>query len=294
MTAFSVYAQRKEEAASSAALARFATLEDHSASFGGTPIGNGWTRRLYDGDFHLSLEPDVAAPAISLVFVQSRDGNTGAGNPDDLGGGPLDKHLIYEGLSRVACDAVMAGAKTVEGGDVFFSVWRPELVELRESLGLPRHPAQIIVTGRGCVDLENSLIFHVPEVKVFILSSPDGCARLAEAASRHPSVELVTMNDGELRKPLEFLRAERGIRRISAVGGRTTATSLLDAGLVQDILLTTTEQQAGEPGTPMYVGDRPPALETIVKKRGTDPDCPIVLEHLAISTSLRSGSTRRP
>ena len=293
MTAFSVYAQRKEEEAAAAAFAGFATLEDHAAAFDGTPIGNGWTRRFYDGDFHLAPASDDTAPAISLVFVQSRDGNTGAGNPADLGGGPLDKHLIYEGLSRVACDGVMAGAKTVEGGDVFFSVWRPELVDLRASLGLPRHPAQIVVAGSGCVDLEASLIFHVPDVPVFILSSPDGCARLAEAASRRPNVELVTMHDGELRKPLEFLRAERGIQRISAVGGRTTATSLLDAGLVQDILLTTTERQAGEPDTPMYVGDRPPALETIVKKKGSDPECPIVLEHLAISTSLRSGSTRR-
>ena len=51
------------------------------------------------------------------VFVQSADGNTGARNPADLGGGETDKHLIYEGLSRVDVDGVLAGAATSgEGG----------------------------------------------------------------------------------------------------------------------------------------------------------------------------------
>jgi hypothetical protein len=31
----------------------------------------------------------------------------------------------------------------------FFSVWHPELVALRESLGLSRHPAQVVVSKRG-------------------------------------------------------------------------------------------------------------------------------------------------
>ena len=52
-----------------------------------------------------------------------------------LGGGETDKHLIYEGLSRVAADAVLAGAETIRGGDIVLSVWHPELVRLRASLG---------------------------------------------------------------------------------------------------------------------------------------------------------------
>ena len=69
------------------------------------------------------------------MFVQSLDGNTVADDPSDLGGGDTDKHLIYEGLSRVAADAVMAGAATVAGGKIVFSVWHPELVRLRSALG---------------------------------------------------------------------------------------------------------------------------------------------------------------
>ena len=68
---------------------------------------------LFDGDFYVSPPPDESRPACNLVFVQSRDGNTGASNPSSLGGGETDKHLIYEGLSRVAADAVLAGAETI-------------------------------------------------------------------------------------------------------------------------------------------------------------------------------------
>ena len=88
-------------------------------------------------------------PAANLVFVQSRDGNTVTGDPSALGGGEADKHLIYEGLSRVAADAVLAGARTIRGGDLVLSVWRPELVALRAAMDLPRHPMQIVATLRG-------------------------------------------------------------------------------------------------------------------------------------------------
>ena len=202
------------------------------------------------------------------MFVQSRDGNTGSDDPSELGGGPVDRHLIYEGLSRVAADAVMAGGKTAQGEEVFFSVWHPQLVALRAELGLARHPAQIVVTGSGRVDLERGLMFNVPEVPVFILTSPDGSARLGPAVSRRPHIEIVPMPGTDLRPGFEYLRA-RGIRRISAIGGRRLASALIDQALVQDLTLTTSARPGGEPHTPFYVGKTPPSLETLVRKRGT-------------------------
>ena len=77
------------------------------------------------------------------------DGNTGAADPSTLGGGRDRQALIYEGLSRVAADAVLSGAETLRGGDMVLSVWHPELVALRRSLGLPRHPVQVVATLRG-------------------------------------------------------------------------------------------------------------------------------------------------
>ena len=100
-----------------------------------------------------SHDPDV--PTTNLVFVRSRDGNTGARNPTLLGGGNTDTHLIYEGLSRVAADAVLSGAETIRGGHFIFSTWLPELVALRGSKGLPRHPTIWPATSANCGDWES-------------------------------------------------------------------------------------------------------------------------------------------
>ena len=225
-------------------------------------------------------------PAVSLVFVQSRDGNTAAENPADLGGGDIDLHLIYEGLSRVAADAVLAGASTASGR-VFFSVWRPELVALRESLGLPRHPAQVVLTREGRLDLDGTLLFNVPSVPVFILAGDRFPDRVARAVADRPWITLISIEHGDLRASIARL-CQFGIRRISAVGGRHAASALIDAGVVQDLYLTSTATAAGQPGTPFYTGQRQIQSRLVVRKRsGPDVDPPIVFEHstIAISTT---------
>ncbi len=285
MDRFRRFSDRKVREAERAALTPLETIDGRIASAGWIGIGSAWTRRLYDGPFYIPADAEITAvgtPLISLVLVQSRDGNTGADDPSELGGGPVDQHLIYEGLSRVAADAVMAGGKTAQGEEVFFSVWHPQLVSLRAELGLARHPAQIVVTGSGRVDLERCLVFNVPEVPVFILTSPNGSARLEPAAARRPHIELVPMQGTDLRHGLAHLRA-RGIRRISAIGGRTLASAMIDEGLVQDLTLTTSARPGGEPHTPFYVGKTPPSLGTLVRKRGTDVEYPIVVEQSLIA-----------
>ena len=164
------FAERKTREASSAEVHALVTTETGPLERALGGIGNDWTRRHYSGDFHLMPLPS-AAPAITLVFVESRDGNTDADNPEDLGGGATDKHLLYEGLSRAAADAVLAGTATAIGQSAFFSVWHPEIVALRHELGLSRHPAQVVVSATGHhLDLEGSLLFNVPEVPVFLLA----------------------------------------------------------------------------------------------------------------------------
>ena len=194
-------------------------------------LGNAWTTRLFDGLFYLQPAGEPGRPACSAVFVQSADGNTGAADPGTLGGGETDKHLVYEGLSRVAADAVLAGATTVGRGGLVFSVWHPELIALRASLGLPRHPVQIVATGRG-LDLESALIANVPEISVILLAKPAALAAMRPSLASRPWITPVPLEDGDLRGAFARLPA-MGIHRISCIGGRTLAASLFDAGLAR-------------------------------------------------------------
>lgn len=278
---FDDFVARKQQDASRAVLPPYVT-EVEQAIPGMLAIGNAWSRRLFDGDFHLSPPPDSMRAGCSLVFVQSKDGNTGAKDPSTLGGGETDKHLIYEGLSRVAADAVLAGAETIRGGKMVLSVWHPELVRLRASIGKPRHPIQIVATLRG-MDLEHGLLFNLPDVRV-ILITVGASARLLRdrVVAERPWVTPVVMDTPQhLPYAFEQLRA-LGITHVSAIGGRKMATQLIDAGLIQDVYLTTSPSPGGEPNTPMYPGRL--VGELILRKHGTDGEAGVTFEHIRTRT----------
>jgi 5-amino-6-(5-phosphoribosylamino)uracil reductase len=281
---FQRFSARKTREATSAALSPWRTVfEEPQGEL--LTIGSPWSARLFDGPFLLSpLPTDV--PGASLVFVQSKDGNTGATDPSSLGGGETDKHLIYEGLSRVAADAVMAGAGTVRGGQFIFSVWHPELVALRSRLGKPRHPVQIIATLRG-LDLDGGMLFNVPEVRVVIVTV-GACAALMRVGLRsRPWITSIAMDSPErLRDAFRRLRSD-GIERVSVVGGRKTAAQLIDARLIQDVYLTTSAKSGGEPHTPLYPGKLDGGL--VLRKEGTGADAGVVFDHIRTGTSPFAG-----
>ena len=259
--------------ASVAPLARVRTIEDRSARATLRAIGNAWTRAAFDGPFFETPPGDGCSTGV--VFVRSKDGDTVTRNPAALGGGSVDEHLVYEGLSRVAADAVVAGAGTLHPG-AFFTVWRPELVDLRRALNRPRHPAQVVMSADGSVKPDELLLFNLPEVPVFVLTSADGAGRLAPFLSRRPWVTAVAGRS--LQEQFAHLR-EAGIRRLCCVGGRRSATALVDANLVKDVYLTTTGASGGEPGTPWYAGRRMPEMETVVVKQWDGEHGAVRFEH---------------
>ena len=276
MTRLEAYAARRTREALSAAINPFSTDIDRSSA-ACQAIGNAWSTQLFDGPFYLSPAPSTGLPAASLVFVRSFDGDTVADNPTTLGGGEADKHLIYEGLSRVAADAVLSGARTIRGSELVLSIWHPELVALRASLGLPRHPIQVVATSRG-LHLDDGLMFNEPALEALVVTTPRGAAAMRSALTARPWITPIVIEDeSDLAGAFHQLR-QHGVRRVSCIGGRTIAGQLIDAGLIQDLYLTTSARSAGEPNTPFY--SKPLEAETIVRKRGTGVDEGVVFEHL--------------
>ena len=276
---FDAFAARKTSEAAAAALAPFTTSVERPDA-GLEAIGNSWSRALFDGPFYLSPAPSPGLPAASLVFVQSRDGNTVSKNPPALGGGAIDLHLVYEGLSRVAADAVLAGAGTVRGGQLVLSTWHPELVALRAALGLSRHPVQMVATLRG-LPIDDALLFNVPDLRVILITVASVADTMTDALRARPWIEPMVMERaGDL--PDVFGRIRRsGVRRISCIGGRTLARQLIDVKLIQDLFLTTGKNDGGEPGTPL--DPRALAGDIVVRKLGTGADTGVVFEHIRLA-----------
>jgi riboflavin biosynthesis pyrimidine reductase len=272
---FQAFASRKTREARGAVLPPYVTEVDRPRA-DVVRLDHPWAARLFDGPFYLSASRDDRYPVCSLVFVQSAEGNTVVDDPSRLGAGATDKHLVYEGLSRVAADAVFAGAETIRGAEIMFSVWHPELVALRESLGLPRHPRQVVATRRG-IDMDGTLLFNVPTAPAIVVTTAKGHDAMRDDLSSRAWVTAIVLDDDRaLPHALEQLRA-MGIRRLSCVGGRVLARQLLDASLVDDVYLTTSPRPGGEPDTPIH--DRPIGGRLIVRKHGTGIESGVVFEH---------------
>jgi hypothetical protein len=104
---------------------------------------------------------------------------------------------------------------------------------------------------------------------------------------------VVALDGDGLPAAIDRLRIEDGIHRMSSIGGRFTASRLVDAGLAQDLYLTTTSREGGEPGTPWYSGASPPRLDVLTAKRWEDRGAPIRFEQLAITDGRSSASASR-
>jgi riboflavin biosynthesis pyrimidine reductase len=277
--AFADYCRRRAAAAVAARLPRYITTFDASPRHGFIPLGNDWTKTLFDGPFYVR-EPSGTLPATNLVFVQSRDGNTGADDPGTLGGGDTDKHLVYEGLSRVLADAVLSGASTARGDETVLSIWHPELVALRLAHGQPRHPAQVVVTRSGNLPFDSGLMFTTPDLRAFVIAPSRTARTVRQRVAERPWIDVIDAGDElSLTRAMQEL-ATRGMRIVSAIGGRRTAGALIDEGLVSDLYLTTAPRSGGEPQTPFYHGP-PLPLDRLVEKVGTGEEAGVRFEHFA-------------
>jgi riboflavin biosynthesis pyrimidine reductase len=71
-----------------------------------------------------------------------------------------------------------------------------------------------------------------------------------------------------------------GVERISCIGGRRFAGSLVDASLVDDLYLTTSARTGGTPNTSLPPGAF--AGNLVVRKHGTAEETGVLFEHRTI------------
>ena len=134
------------------------------------------------------------------------------------------------------------------------------------------------MSAAGSVDPDAVLLFNLPDVPVYILTSPGGGDRLAAALATRPWVQTIVGFSAR-----ERFDALSGLRRVCSIGGRRSATALVDAGLVQDVYLTTTPVSGGEPDTPWYTGRREPAMSLVLAKAWDGPRGAVRFEHLVVT-----------
>lgn len=156
------------------------------------------------------------------------------------------------GLLRAFADAVLIGAGVLRASPR--GTWRPDKIhppaaddyaELRRRLGIPEAPEIAVVTGSGSIDAGHPLF----ETGALVLTSATGAERLE---GRLPSVtSIVVLGTATSIAPEVVVDAlhERGHRRILCEAGPHTFGALLEAGVVDELFVTTSPLLVGDAGS---------------------------------------------
>lgn len=200
-----------------------------------------------------ALRFDELAPAerpyVALNMVATADGRASvSGRTAPLSSVP-DRQLFHALRTRV--DAIMVGAGTVRTERYGRLVRDPARREQRSAAGLDPDPLAIIVSASLALTADIPLLQH-PEQRVVAITASDGVIEGCAA-----QVEYVRSSPVQLAAALARVRADHGVRSILCEGGPHLNASLLAAGLVDELFLTTVPLLAGGAGALTIVGDAP-------------------------------------
>jgi riboflavin biosynthesis pyrimidine reductase len=119
----------------------------------------------------------------------------------------------------------------------------PELYEFRGRRRLSRYPRIVVYSLFGRLPLGN-VVFRTPGVEVIVVTSERGVDELLRRGDTGLTkvVEPVP-NAAALRRAHQRLFAEHGVRHLACEGGVTILQALREAGVLDEVFLTTTDMR---------------------------------------------------
>ncbi len=235
----------------------------------------------------LRLPSHRGRPLVLSNFASTLDGIVAldlkgrAGGADISGSNPHDRWLM--GLLRSVADHVMVGAGTLRSvphhlwtGDHIFPQAAGAYRTLRNALGKPRQPVNVVVSASGAVDLALP-VFSSGKVQSLVLTTSAGARRL-RSQGIPPSVEVVSAGGGRrlrARALLDALPRSGPDPILLLEGGPHLLGDFLSEGLVDELFLTLAPQIAGRDPSASRLG--------LVEGRAFAPAHPLWGEFRALS-----------
>jgi riboflavin-specific deaminase-like protein len=176
-------------------------------------------------------------PYIALNMVATADGRATVEGRTAPISSVADRQVFHALRTRV--DAVMVGAGTVRTERYGRLVRDAARREQRGAAGLEADPLAVVVSGSLGIPPDLPLLQEAEQRIVFV-TAHDG-----ELASCAAQVQYLRAAPVDLPAALARLRAEHGVRSILCEGGPHLNGSLLEAGLVDELFLTTAPALAG-------------------------------------------------
>ena len=117
----------------------------------------------------------------------------------------------------------------------------PELYEFRRRRGLSQYPRIVVYSLFGRLPLGN-LVFRTPGVEVIVVTSERGADELLRRGDTGLTKVVEPVPEpAALRRAHDRLLREHGVRHLACEGGMTVLTALREAGILDEVFLTTTD-----------------------------------------------------
>lgn len=197
-------------------------------------------------------------PMITFKVARTADGYAGGAGGTRLAvSGPEANGWVH--LQRARHDAIMLGIGSVLADDPLLTVRLPGMAA--------RSPIRVILDSHLRLPLASQLVKTVAQVPVWVIATESAPVE-REAALVAAGVEVMRVSAGadghlDLGEALQLL-GTRGLTRIFSEGGPTVAERLAVAGLLDEVIVSTSPNALGQPG---IVAVRP-ALAALL----ADPD----------------------
>lgn len=182
-----------------------------------------------------------SAPVVRANMICTLDGAaTGADGRSGSINGPADLRVFT--VLRALADVVLVGAGTVRAEGYRAPRTPPALREGRTERGQREHPALAVVSASG--DVPEAVLGDEPAPWVFTTSDARHLPRLHD----HLPADRLVVHDGsvDLARVTHAL-GDIGLHAVLTEGGPRLLGSLLEAGLVDELALTTSPLVVGGP-----------------------------------------------
>lgn len=182
-------------------------------------------------------QPTADRPFVLVNLAMTADGKIATANGAvSTFGSARDQQNLFD--LRATADAVMAGARTVDGHPVDLAPGGPEFRRRRMRNGLAEYNLRVVVSGSGSLN-PNAAIFETTFSPVIVIASKSAPDRKLNRL-RKQSAEVQQFGETEIDfvAALRWLRKQHGVRRLLCEGGGELNDALFRAGLVDELHLT--------------------------------------------------------
>jgi 5-amino-6-(5-phosphoribosylamino)uracil reductase len=207
----------------------------------------------------------ASLPHVLVNMAMTADGKIATANRaiTSFGSARDHEHLLE---LRATVDAVMSGARTVDGGKINLGPGGKKFQQRRLKQGLAEFNLRIIVSGNGSIDPRAEIFKHTFSPILILTTRRASAQQLATLRKLATAVKICGTSEVNFRVALRWLREKWGVQRLLCEGGGELNRALFRAGLVDELHLTVCPRIFGGRSAPTIAdGPTVPSLTKAAK-----------------------------